>query len=124
MEEMSIGEFARRSRLSAKALRLYDGLGLLAAARVDELSGYRYYKSTQLERASLLATLRQIGVPLATVKEIADLEPAEIAERVTAFWREADARRALSSGAGRSTHRRQATRLSAVSGQWGVERAC
>ncbi|HTA33482.1 MAG TPA: MerR family DNA-binding transcriptional regulator [Solirubrobacteraceae bacterium] len=28
---MSIGEFARRSRLSPKALRLYDRLGLLAS---------------------------------------------------------------------------------------------
>ena len=35
MEEMSIGEFARRSRLSHKALRVYDGLGLLSPARVD-----------------------------------------------------------------------------------------
>jgi hypothetical protein len=32
VEEMSIGEFARRSRLSPKALRLYDGLGLLSPA--------------------------------------------------------------------------------------------
>jgi protein phosphatase len=38
---MSIGEFARRSRLSPKALRLYDELGLLPPARVDEDSGYR-----------------------------------------------------------------------------------
>jgi DNA-binding transcriptional MerR regulator len=35
VEEMSIGEFARRSRLSPKALRVYDGLGLLSPARVD-----------------------------------------------------------------------------------------
>ncbi len=40
---MSIGEFARRSRLSANALRLYDELGLLPPARVDASSGYRYY---------------------------------------------------------------------------------
>jgi DNA-binding transcriptional MerR regulator len=32
---MSIGEFARLSRLSAKALRLYDELGLLPPAQVD-----------------------------------------------------------------------------------------
>lgn len=83
MEEMSIREFARRSHLSAKALRLYDGLGLLSPARVDELSGYRYYESSQLERARLIATVRQIGLPLATVKEMADLHPAEISERVT-----------------------------------------
>jgi len=94
VEEMSIGAFARRSRLSAKALRLYDGLGLLSPARVDELSGYRYYEGVQLERARLIATLRQVGVPLATVKELLALDPAEMAERVTALWREADARHA------------------------------
>jgi PPM family protein phosphatase len=56
---MSIGEFARRSRLSAKALRLYDGLGLLSPARVDDLSGYRYYERVQIDKARLIATLRQ-----------------------------------------------------------------
>jgi hypothetical protein len=40
---MSIGEFARRSGLSANALRLYDELGLLPPARVDASSGYRFY---------------------------------------------------------------------------------
>jgi DNA-binding transcriptional MerR regulator len=88
---MSIGEFARQSRLSAKALRLYDGLGLLSPARVDEVSGYRYYEAVQLERAGLVATLRQIGVPLPTVKELVELDPAEVAERVTVFWSQADA---------------------------------
>ena len=94
MEEMSIGEFARRSRLSPKALRLYDGLGLLSPARVDELSGYHYYESGQLEQAGLIATLRHIGVPLATVREWLELDPAGMAERVTTFWREADGRHA------------------------------
>jgi DNA-binding transcriptional MerR regulator len=89
---MSIGEFARRSRLSPKALRLYDGLGLLSPARVDELSGYRYYEGAQLEPARLIATLRQVGVPLGTVKELLALDPAELAERVLGFWREAETR--------------------------------
>jgi DNA-binding transcriptional MerR regulator len=92
VEEMSIGEFARRSRLSPKALRLYDGLGLLSPARVDELSGYRYYEGAQLGQAGLIAALRQVGVPLSTVKELLALGPAEMAERVTAFWREAEVR--------------------------------
>ena len=64
MELMSIGEFAVRSRLSQKALRLYDELGLLAPAQVDPDSGYRYYDPGQLEEARLVAALRQIGVPL------------------------------------------------------------
>jgi DNA-binding transcriptional MerR regulator len=91
---MSIGEFARRSRLSPKALRLYDGLGLLSPARVDELSGYRYYEAAQLDQARLIAALRQVGIPLTTVKCWLALGPAEMAERVTAFWREAEARHA------------------------------
>ena len=65
MEEVSIGEFARRSRLSVKALRLYDELGVLVPARVDEASGYRYYDAAQLEAARLVAMLRQLGLPLA-----------------------------------------------------------
>jgi DNA-binding transcriptional MerR regulator len=56
---MSIGDFTRRSRLSPKALRLYDGLGLLSPSRVDELSGYRYYEGAQLGQARLIAALRQ-----------------------------------------------------------------
>ena len=94
MEEMSIGAFARQSRLSPKALRLYDGLGLLSPARVDELSGYRYYESDQLQQARLIATLRQVGIPLTTVKELLALDPAELAEHVTAFWQGAETRHA------------------------------
>ena len=85
---------ARRSRLSPKALRLYDGLGLLSPAIVDELSAYRYYEDAQLEQARLIATLRHVGVPLTTVKELLELDPVELAERVTAFWREAETRHA------------------------------
>lgn len=91
---MSIGEFARRSRLSPKALRLYDGLGLLSPARVDEQSGYRYFEPGQLEQARLIAALRQVGVPLANVKEWLSLDPTEIAGRVAAFWQQADAQHA------------------------------
>jgi DNA-binding transcriptional MerR regulator len=91
---MSIGEFARRSRLSPKALRLYDGLGLLSPARVDEFSGYRYYESAQLEAARLIATLRHVGVPLTIVRELLALDPAEMAEQLTAFWRKAETRHA------------------------------
>ena len=91
---MSIGEFARRSRLSAKALRLYDELGLLSPARVDETSGYRYYDSSQLATAQLIAAFRHVGVPLATVREWLALDQAEIARRVSAFWRKAETQHA------------------------------
>jgi DNA-binding transcriptional MerR regulator len=91
VEEVSIGEFARRSRLSVKALRLYDELGVLVPARVDEASGYRYYHGAQLDHARLVAMLRQLGLPLAEVKNLLACDPVDAAERVAMHWREAEA---------------------------------
>jgi DNA-binding transcriptional MerR regulator len=86
VDQMSIGEFARGSRLSAKALRLYDELGLLLPARVDEDSGYRFYEPGQLKQARLIAALRQLQVPLAEIKAILPLEPVRAAERIREVW--------------------------------------
>jgi DNA-binding transcriptional MerR regulator len=83
---MSIGEFARLSRLSPKALRLYDELGLLPPARVDPGSGYRWYAAGQLDNARLVASLRQIGVPLAQITVILGLPPEAAAQQVGAYW--------------------------------------
>ncbi|MER5517247.1 MerR family transcriptional regulator [Streptomyces sp. NPDC002763] len=69
-ELLTIGSFAARSRLSAKALRLYDRLGLLAPAYVDGTTGYRYYRAGQVERARLVALLRQLDMPLARIAEV------------------------------------------------------
>jgi DNA-binding transcriptional MerR regulator len=70
VEEISIGAFARRSRLSLKALRLYDERGVLVPSRVDPASGYRYYNTAQLEQARLVVMLRQLQLPLAAIKEL------------------------------------------------------
>ncbi|MFI1014371.1 MerR family transcriptional regulator [Streptomyces sp. NPDC020965] len=89
MDRLTIGAFARASRLSAKALRRYDELGLLPPASVDAYTGYRYYDATQLERARLVAWLRRIGMPLVTVQEVCDLyesDPAEAARSIRAYW--------------------------------------
>jgi len=91
MDVVTIGEFARLTRLSPKALRLYDELGLLPPARVDPDSGYRLYEPGQLERARLVASLRQIGVPLAEIKPMLDMTPSEIAAQLVALWAEVEA---------------------------------
>jgi DNA-binding transcriptional MerR regulator len=99
VEEVSIGEFARRSRLSVKALRLYDELGVLVPARVDQVSGYRYYDGAQLETARLVAMLRQLELPLVAIKELLGCDPLDAGARIAAHWREVesahDARREL-----------------------------
>jgi len=91
---LTIGEFARLSRLSPKALRLYDRLGLLAPAHVDGTSGYRYYRATQVERARLVALLRQLDMPLARVAEVvaADADGERAADVLAAYWDEVETR--------------------------------
>ena len=74
MSLVSIGEFAGLSRLSPKALRLYDELGLLVPGRGHAETGYRWYAATQLDQARLVASLRRIGVPLAQIRDILALE--------------------------------------------------
>jgi DNA-binding transcriptional MerR regulator len=91
VKEISIGEFARRSRLSLKALRLYDERGVLVPSRVDQASGYRYYDPAQLEQARLVVMLRQLQLPLAAVKELLACDPADAAARVAEHWRGAEA---------------------------------
>jgi PPM family protein phosphatase len=88
---LTIGEFARLSRLSPKALRLYDELGLLRPFRVDEWSGYRYYAPSQLERARLVAWLRRLGMPLAQIGTVVESPPAKAAASVAAFLRVTEA---------------------------------
>ena len=91
MGMVNIGEFARLSRLSPKALRLYDELGLLPPAQVDPGTGYRRYGTWQLEQARLLAGLRRIGVPLAGITTILAADADQAAERIRGYWALAEA---------------------------------
>jgi PPM family protein phosphatase len=84
---LTIGAFARASGLTPKALRLYDDTGLLPPAAVDPESGYRLYEPAQLDRARLIARLRRIGMPLAEIREVCRLEPADAAGAIGAYWR-------------------------------------
>lgn len=92
MHLMSIGEFARASRLSPKALRIYDGSGLLAPASVDPQTGYRWYSPDQLERARWIGRLRSLDVPLSAIADLLASTPDEFAARLRAHG--ADLRRA------------------------------
>lgn len=88
MELLTIGAFARAARLSTKALRLYDELGLLPPTAVDGESGYRFYAPEQLERARLIASLRRLGMPLARIRVVLGLEGVAAADEVASYWSE------------------------------------
>ncbi|MFN3215164.1 MAG: MerR family transcriptional regulator [Acidimicrobiales bacterium] len=84
-ELVPIGRFSRISRLSIKALRLYDELGLLAPAWVDPATGYRYYRPGQANRAEAIRVLRLVDMPLDEIRELlADDDPDTAAKRLSA----------------------------------------
>jgi effector-binding domain-containing protein len=59
-----IGDFSRLSRISVKALRYYDEIGLLKPVKVDEFTGYRYYAADQLSRLHYIMALKNTGLSL------------------------------------------------------------
>lgn len=61
---LPIGRFSQLTRLSVKALRLYDARGLLRPALVDLQTGFRYYDPAQSARAARIRLLRSIEMPL------------------------------------------------------------
>jgi DNA-binding transcriptional MerR regulator len=91
-ELITIGVFARRSRLSMKALRLYERHGLLVPARVDDHNGYRYYREQQLGTARLIAQLRRLDMPLAEVAAVLAESGERRAELLHSYWDEVERR--------------------------------
>jgi DNA-binding transcriptional MerR regulator len=95
---LGIGEFARRSRLSVKALRLYERQGLLRPAVVEAGNGYRRYREDQLVPARLVALLRRLDMPLAVVARIVSAPEDERADLLDGYWAEVEHRMAVQRG--------------------------
>ncbi len=56
-----IGLFSKMNKVTIKALRYYDEIGLLKPALVDEFTGYRYYTAEQMPRLHRILMLKGIG---------------------------------------------------------------
>jgi MerR family copper efflux transcriptional regulator len=68
-ELMTVGQLARRTGLSVKAIRQYEALGLIYSAGRSE-GGYRLFDESALWCAQVISTLRALGL---TIKEIDEL---------------------------------------------------
>jgi DNA-binding transcriptional MerR regulator len=77
---LRVGDFSQLARVTVRALRHYDALGLLRPARTDLATGYRYYAVEQLARLGRVLALRDLGFPLAEVRRLADADvpPGEL----------------------------------------------
>ncbi|WIY04841.1 MerR family transcriptional regulator [Amycolatopsis mongoliensis] len=69
----SIGELARRTGLTVKAVRFYSDRGLLPPSGRNA-AGQRRYDDAARSRLDLIRTLRDLGVGLATIRRVVDGE--------------------------------------------------
>lgn len=72
--QISIGIFSKITRLSRKALRIYDAKELITAEK-DNFTGYRYYKLEQIQIGIKIKLLVSMGFGLNEINEI--LQAAE-----------------------------------------------
>lgn len=93
-ELLGPGEMSARSGLSSKALRLYQSNGLLAAAEVDPVTGYRSYTADQVARGQTIGLLRRLEMPLAVIAEVLDGPSTDRTWRIARWWEEQEQDRA------------------------------
>lgn len=79
---LTIGQFSKKVGVSAKALRIYEKMGILRShSRGD--NGYRYYQVAQLPMAYRLKDFKELGFSLNEIKELlatdVSLDPAKLA---------------------------------------------
>lgn len=65
-----IGSFSKLAKVTVKALRYYDEVGLLKPDFVDSETGYRMYTTAQLLPLQRIAALRQAGLSIEEVSAI------------------------------------------------------
>jgi MerR family transcriptional regulator, redox-sensitive transcriptional activator SoxR len=63
--ELTIGEVARRTGVSASALRFYEQAGLISAARTD--GNQRRYERATLRRIAFVQAGKAAGIPLGEI---------------------------------------------------------
>ena len=68
---MKIQEAARLTGVTERTLRYYDRIGLLHPSGMTE-SGYRLYDEDALRRLQQILFFRELGFPLAQIREIMD----------------------------------------------------
>ena len=76
MKELTVKQLAAISGVTVRTLHHYDEIGLLKPAHVGA-NGYRHYGRTEMLRLQRILFHRELGVPLAEIADLLDLEGAD-----------------------------------------------
>jgi MerR family copper efflux transcriptional regulator len=71
-ELMTVGELARRTGMSAKAIREFEGLGLIYSAGRSE-SNYRLFDESAIWCVQVIVNLRSLGLTIREIQQLAAL---------------------------------------------------
>lgn len=74
---LSAAQCARRTGMTVRALRLYERLGLIEPARSSK--GWRIYGPGELQRLSVIATLKAFGMTLEQIRSLLRTSPPPLA---------------------------------------------
>jgi len=66
---MKVSELARRSGVTAEAIRHYTDKGLLLAKR-DPVNGYKIYQTADVGRVRFIRQAKQLGLKLAEIGQV------------------------------------------------------
>ncbi len=92
-----VGELARATGLTTRALRHYDGIGLLVPGRTE--AGHRVYSRADVERLYRILELRGVGLPLEEIGSVLDDDGVSLIDtvrrHVAAVERDVEQRRRL-----------------------------
>jgi len=69
MEELRIGEVARQTGLTVKAIRYYERVGLMPPVARGE-TGYRVFTEQDIRRLHQVKTLKALGLSLSAIRDI------------------------------------------------------
>jgi DNA-binding transcriptional MerR regulator len=78
---LTIGDFSRMTHLSIKALRHYHDTGVLEPAAIDPFTGYRSYDAAQVPAAQVIRRLRDLHMPLDSIRTVLSASDVETRNR-------------------------------------------
>jgi effector-binding domain-containing protein len=87
-DQIPIGMFSMVTRLTPRALRLYDDKGILKPERKEQFTGYRYYSYSQIDRAIMIRNLARFGFGLQEMGSILNWMDSNRAREVEDIFKE------------------------------------